>query len=129
MVRLVRLPKKRLFPTENAFRVYASLGDLLEKKDDTDKGVLIAEIAAKSKISYGAAYYWIKVFVGFGFVTKNREQRQASNTVKRFQIVVKWNPKKDIADLERLVNCDQWLLEFHQRCNPPLPRKWPLPKK
>lgn len=123
------MAKKRLFPTQNAFVVYAALGDLLEKKDMTDKGVLIAEIAHKCKMTYGAVYYWMKVLHSFGFITKTREQRRMSNAKKRFQIVIKWNSKKSIAELERLVDCDQWLLNFHLTCNPPLPKKWPLPQK
>lgn len=125
---MIRLQKKRLFPTENAFRVYAALADLLEK-DGTGKGILIAEIAQKCKITYGSTYYWIKVLWSFGFITKNREQRRTSNAIKRFQIVIRWNVQKNISDLEKLVNCDLWLLHFHLRCNPPLPKEWPLPKK
>lgn len=126
---MINSPKKRLFPTENAFRAYAALADLLETKDELDRGVLVAEIAHKCKISYGAAYYWVKVLKQFGFITKTRERRRTSNSVKRWQIVIRWNSKKEITELERLVDCDMWLMSFINRCNPPLPKQWPLPKK
>lgn len=120
--------KKRLFPTQNAFHVYAALADLLDK-NGKDKGILIAEIAGKAKITYGSAYYWCKIFSSFGFINRTREERRSSNTVKRRQIVIRWNQMKSIKELEILVDCDGWLMEYIEICKPPLPRDWPLPKE
>lgn len=122
------LVKKRLFPSEKAFRFYAALADLLETKSEQDNGILIAEVAAKCAISYGAAYYWSKIFESFGFITKTRERRHTALLHMRQQIIIRWNDKKNIDELERLIDCDGWLLKYKIQCNPPLPKEWPIPR-
>lgn len=117
--------KKRLFLSENAFRVYAALGELLGSEN---AGIMISEIALKTKISYGAARYWVIQFRSLGFIRKPAwELRKTSDARNRFQYVV-YLSEKPLRDLERLVDCDHWLGRYYEECNPPLPSGWPLKK-
>ncbi len=116
----------KLLPSENAFRVYAALADLLRSEN---KGILTAEIAQKAKITYGATYYWLKQFRAFGFVAPPcREVRKTSDAKERWQIVIRLT-NRPLEGLEKLVNCDGWLIQYYEDCKPPLPREWPIPKE